>query len=277
MFSTNSSLEVDLADCSTSLSVTYNDVVYNALQVHFHSPSEHTFGGGYFAAEAHIVHQDPVSRSLLVIGIVFDVAGIPVTNNSVLNTFWSVNTDNQLQNFESIEVDDVEFELYKLIPSATSRYVYSGSITVPPCIEGVQWVVYEQPIQISQKDYEVIRAAAAASPQTIVGVNGDSNRVPTLPLNGRTVRRLVGAINPVPPTPTSNNDEDNNNTKMKQAQSIAIAALIIAGVTLFTLFFVIFFMYRASSKQSAPQHTVQNPIGSQALPNRNIAPDDENM
>lgn len=47
----------------------FNGVRYNMAQIHFHSPSEHTFGGGYYAAEAHLVHIDPLTKSKLVLGV----------------------------------------------------------------------------------------------------------------------------------------------------------------------------------------------------------------
>lgn len=211
--------------------MTYGLGTYNALQIHIHSPSEHTIGGGYFPAEAHIVHQNPLTQDLLVLGILLDVATVAqVNNNSFFNTIWSQNADNQLQNFEAIEVQgDVAINPYGLLPGSTSRYAYSGSLTTPPCTEGVEWILFEQPVTISQKDFEAIRAASRASSKTIVNSQGDSNRVPTLPLNDRPVFRLVDA-NVFGTDGNINYDDDNEDgfTSEVVTGSLALAAVVVA-------------------------------------------------
>ena len=67
----------------TNLSVTYGGVNYPLLQMHFHSPSEHTIGNGRYSAEAHMVHQS-ASGGYIVIGVFLqvDAGDMYITTNT---------------------------------------------------------------------------------------------------------------------------------------------------------------------------------------------------
>ena len=119
--------------------LTIGGEVYELLQFHFHSPSEHAFeGGGRFPLELHAVHRN-AQGELAVVGIMIrrgaENPGFP-TGRFLRQALP--------------RVEGVEFEfpqetlnLADLLPPAGARaYRYSGSLTTPPCSEGVRWHVY---------------------------------------------------------------------------------------------------------------------------------------
>ena len=137
-------------------SMTIGSEVYDLLQFHFHSPSEHTFQrGGRFELELHAVHRNAAGR-LAVVGIFItrgaDNPGFP-TGRFLAQVLP--------------RVEGVEFEfpantvnLADLLPPAGTRtFRYNGSLTTPPCSEGVRWLVLEDPIEFSDAQVDALRDA----------------------------------------------------------------------------------------------------------------------
>lgn len=78
--------EVGKCKDNKTSSVTFQGTTYNVKQFHFHSPSEHTFGGGYFDAEMHVVHQSEDGK-YLVIGVMLSTS-VAFSNNTLIGQFW---------------------------------------------------------------------------------------------------------------------------------------------------------------------------------------------
>lgn len=136
---------------------------YNLLQFHAHAPSEHTVDGRSYPAEVHFVHQ-AADGALAVVGVLIQEgapnAAFQPVSQALANSSASVNLAS----------------LAALLPSDTSYFTYPGSLTTPPCTEGLRWIVLETPVTLSAE-----QIAAFASD------HGPTNR-PVQPLNGRTVR-----------------------------------------------------------------------------------------
>jgi carbonic anhydrase len=150
---------------------------YELLQFHFHGPSEHTVNGRFAAAELHLVHRNLLS-DLAVVGVMIEV-GSPV-NAVVDEALRSAST-------ESGEDVDLHKDLNAraVLPRHTSRYfTYSGSLTTPPCSEGVRWFVLKEPVFVSQEAIDHLHDVIA----DFEGYDGfaDNNR-PVAPLNGRAI------------------------------------------------------------------------------------------
>jgi len=107
--------------------VLYSDTVYNALQLHIHTGSEHTIQGVRPDIEFHFVHQNADGG--------YGVLGIMCNAGESNLDFW-----NQLD--QSLD-SEVEIDANSLFNSVNLKkyYTYDGSFTTPPCTEGVKWTV----------------------------------------------------------------------------------------------------------------------------------------
>jgi carbonic anhydrase len=143
--------------------VEYNGVEYTLLQMHYHDPSEHTVDGEAAPVEFHFVHQDD-EGNLLVIGVL----GTEGAENAAYDTF--------VAGTEASEDTSGSADLPAMLPESLDHFAYSGSLTTPPCTEGVQWVVLQTPVELSS---EQIAQLQEAYPH---------NARPVQPLNDREVK-----------------------------------------------------------------------------------------
>ncbi len=158
-------LQVEYAPGST---VTLGDTTYQLLQFHFHTPSEHRLEGGELPMELHLVHRGPAG-GLAVVGVMVEAG----TENSAFAPMW-----NHLPTAAGAEnnVPSVTVDAERLLPEARSSYRYPGSLTTPPCTEGVRWIVLSEPIEMSAAQIEAMRSILTTS-----------NR-PVQPLGNRTLQ-----------------------------------------------------------------------------------------
>ena len=113
---------------------------FELKQFHFHGPSEHTVGGKFYPMEAHLVHQDE-KGNLAVVGILFEEG----ERNTVMDQLPSF----KAARGEDSDADPVDYNM--LFPNRKDYFYYSGSLTTPPCSEGVYWMIFKQPIIASPK------------------------------------------------------------------------------------------------------------------------------
>lgn len=114
---------------------------YTLVQFHFHGQSEHTIDGKQYALEGHLVHKS-ADGHLAVVGVMFTEGD----NNPVL--------DNVLGGIgRTIRIDPQD-----LLPDDKKHYYhYVGSLTTPPCSEGVQWYVLKKPVTASKDQIKTMR------------------------------------------------------------------------------------------------------------------------
>ncbi len=113
---------------------------YELLQFHFHRPSEERIDGRQFDMVAHLVHKDAEGR-LAVVAVLLDRG----SGHPLVQTVW-----NNLPLEKGDEVAaSVALDLNNLLPQDRRYYTYMGSLTTPPCSEGVLWMVLRQPVPIS--------------------------------------------------------------------------------------------------------------------------------
>jgi carbonic anhydrase len=115
---------------------------YQLVQYHFHAPSEHTVNGEPFPMEMHLVHTNAEGQ-LAVIGVLI----IEGAHNAAFDPIWA-----NLPVTKGVEhhLEHVKVDVDALLPEARTTYRYEGSLTTPPCSEGVKWFVMTTPIALSK-------------------------------------------------------------------------------------------------------------------------------
>ena len=136
---------------------------YELLQFHFHRPSEERIDGRQFEMSLHLVHKNQQGQ-LAVVGLLFD-KGSP---HPVLQQVWNnlpleKNDENQASN--PIELND-------LLPADRRYFTYMGSLTTPPCSEGVKWIVMRQPVTITKEQIEIFARMYPMNARPIQAVAG---------------------------------------------------------------------------------------------------------
>jgi carbonic anhydrase len=141
------------------------DKTYTLKQFHFHHPSEEQINGKGYDMVAHLVHADDEGH-LAVVAVLLK-SGV---SNAFLASIWR---NFPAEKEKSIENASVSVNAADLLPSDYGYYTYLGSLTTPPCSEGVTWYVLKTPVQLSS---EQVEAFAKVYPM---------NARPIQPLNGR--------------------------------------------------------------------------------------------
>ena len=164
-------------------------IQYQLAQFHFHSPSEHVWGSGVVDLEVHMVHvrvggSSSVGDDLLVIGIGLTSSEFSV--NRFLNTFW---TDlAAVANHTGNTTVAATLNMQEALPKGKNYATYSGSLTTPPCTEGVHWYVMESRVMLARSQVEFIREALDLNATVQSDFYFEGNRRAPQPLNGRVVR-----------------------------------------------------------------------------------------
>ncbi len=128
--------------------ITLHHERYVLKQFHYHTPSEHQFGGQNYSGELHFVHANS-ENELAVIAVMLQI-GQNNENLRVLLDGTQLTAENDTE-FTANKVD-----LSALISTAPTFYRYSGSLTTPPCTEQVQWYVSKQPLSLASAQFSVL-------------------------------------------------------------------------------------------------------------------------
>ncbi len=130
-------------NAKTSEKLTVGDKSYALVQFHFHAPSEHTVDGERFPMEMHFVHQAD-DGALAVVGVLINEGA----ENPGITPLWAhLPKGPGAETTVEISAGFAEH----LFPEAGSGfYHYDGSLTTPPCSEGVKWYVRKTPTQLSK-------------------------------------------------------------------------------------------------------------------------------
>lgn len=108
---------------------------YDLLQYHLHTPSEHTRNGIHYPLEMHLVHKDR-QGNLAVIAIIFkEGKANPYLDKIILNAPVALNAPRLAKG--------ISLSPEKFFPKNKTFFKYSGSLTTPPCSEGVYWTVFK--------------------------------------------------------------------------------------------------------------------------------------
>lgn len=120
---------------------------YDLVQFHFHRPSEERINGRQFDMVAHLVHKDPEGR-LAVVAVLLDRGGAA---QPLIQTVWN---NLPLEKGSEVSVRG-DIDMNHLLPADRRYFTYMGSLTTPPCSEGVLWLVLQQPVPLAQEQIGV--------------------------------------------------------------------------------------------------------------------------
>lgn len=135
------------------------DERFELLQYHFHSPAEHRVAGREFPAEVHFVHRAANGR-LAVIGVLIEEGAA----NPAYDPVWQ---NLPTEKGREIHLEHVTVDVDALLPRETASVRYVGSLTTPPCSEGVEWIVMTTPVSMSGAQLATLRAVLSGNNRPI--------------------------------------------------------------------------------------------------------------
>lgn len=151
------------ANAEPGCSCTIGAVKYDLQQFHFHHPSEHLLAGKAFDLECHFVHT-ATTGALAVLGVFI----APGPKNAELSSIFDV-----MPAREGVEAK-ATLNPAVLMPKGGGFFRYTGSLTTPPCSEGLTWTVYRQPISASSDQIRQFATLFANNARPIQRRNGRS-------------------------------------------------------------------------------------------------------
>jgi carbonic anhydrase len=142
---------------------------YELLQFHFHTPSEERIGGRASAMVAHFVHRDAEGKLGVVAALI--EPGKPNPG------FEKVMSHLPARAGETLTMEGMELDLAGLLPTERRYYDFEGSLTTPPCSEGVHWMVLATPVTISREALQRFRRFYPANARPVQPTNGREIRI----------------------------------------------------------------------------------------------------
>ena len=139
---------------------------YKLVQFHFHTPSEETVNGKHYPLVAHMVHRNDAGE-LAVVAVLFRQGH----ENAALKPLFA-GLPMHAGDTHPVAGD---VDAAALLPAGHAYYAYMGSLTTPPCSEGVHWQILKQPVEISKGQLAAFHKLYRM------------NARPVQPLNGRVV------------------------------------------------------------------------------------------
>ncbi len=154
--------------------VTIDSQIFQLVQMHYHSTSEHTVNGISYPLEFHLVHKD-AKGNLAVLGALVELGDRNPEVDKIIHL--APKTKNVPNSMSGVNINPNEF-----LPREKSVYRYTGSLTTPPCSEGVNWNVFAQTITMSADQIAALK-----------GFYGKNNR-PVQDLNSRQIGVMPGQV-----------------------------------------------------------------------------------
>lgn len=145
---------------------------YRLVQFHFHTPSEERINGKAYSMVAHLVHRNEAGN-LAVVAVLIRKG----RENPALKTVF----DNMPVGAGPVHsVEGLGINAADLLPATRGYYHFPGSLTTPPCSEGVSWYVLSTPVEASLGQIKTFKQLY------------QHNARPVQPLNGRTILERAG-------------------------------------------------------------------------------------
>lgn len=127
--------------------ITVTGKTYELFNIHFHRPSEEMINGKRYDMVAHLVHKSDGGH-LAVVAVMMEKG----VENRFIQTLWN---NLPLEKNVVVSPPGVVIDPSVFLPAVRGYYTYMGSLTTPPCTEGVLWLVLKQPVQVSQEQIDI--------------------------------------------------------------------------------------------------------------------------
>jgi carbonic anhydrase len=157
-------IQVDLTGEAGNNDLTVRGSRYKLLQFHFHTPSEEQVNGQGFAMVAHLVHKNDANQ-LAVVAVLLE----PGAANRLIHQVW---TYMPLDSGDRVSIPAGLIDLNALMPKDQRYYQFMGSLTTPPCSEGVLWLVMKQPTPISKEQIKLFTQIFPGNARPVQALNG---------------------------------------------------------------------------------------------------------
>jgi carbonic anhydrase len=142
---------------------------FTLQSLHLHTPSEHELKNVRYPMELHMVHKNAAGQ-LAVVGVWLKQGKENLALDTLFNFYSSNNVNGKADSAQR------EFAPMNILPKIHTYFSYSGSLTTPPCTEGVTWIVMQQPVEASAQQINFFKQHITAF-----------NARPVQPLNQREV------------------------------------------------------------------------------------------
>ena len=159
-------VQVNLADAGFAK---LNQQRYQLVQFHFHTPSEEAINGKRYPMVAHLVHQT-VDGQLAVIALLIEAGKASAALQSIFANLPAATGKRYL--IPAMNVID-------MLPDLSKYYLFNGSLTTPPCSEGVKWYIVKKTLTLSAQQIQSFKKIFK------------QNARPIQPLNGRVVEQSM--------------------------------------------------------------------------------------
>lgn len=167
-----SSVPLNIIDNGHTVQITYpagstltvGDKTYTLKQFHFHHPAEEEINGKKYDLVAHLVHAD-ADGHLAVIAVLFKKG----TASPLLDTLWK---NIPAEKEKAVDVALVSVNAKDLLPADMGYYTFQGSLTAPPCSEGVTWYVLKTPVTLSSAQLDAFAKLYPHNARSIQPTNG---------------------------------------------------------------------------------------------------------
>lgn len=143
-------------------SIKIGSQTFSLLQYHFHSPSENTINKKPYDMEVHLVHKNDKGE-LAVVGVMMQAGG----SSKALEPVWS----NIPKEANKEVAMTTQFNPADLLPAKQSFYHFKGSLTTPPCSEGVNWFVMKDAINVSADQVKAFVATVGNNARPVQALN----------------------------------------------------------------------------------------------------------
>jgi carbonic anhydrase len=141
-----------------------NGTQYTFKQFHFHHESEHSINGEKSAMELHLVHEDLATGNLAVVGVFLQPGSKHAQFEQILDNLPT-------QKKKALETD-IPINLQDWLPASKNYYTYVGSLTTPPCKQGIQWFLMKEPVNISEEQINIFAKKYSNNARPIQSLNG---------------------------------------------------------------------------------------------------------